>query len=170
MKEKDLDLGTTQELVSSLGGRRKTESDVSRIVRSNWLDRRIYRLYEVGSKWMPIPLMLTHWYGVWDYGRHPRPIVVDTVDNGGSIIWMYVLAYIYTPLAMLPVSYFFHYCWLFRVPFVYFIGINAIRAYYHHWLITPDMIEGHHILIVFILMLYVYGFVKIACERSKVCA
>lgn len=115
-------------------------------------------------------MMLSHWYGVWDYSHYPQAVVVSTADNGHCIVWLYFLSYIYMPLAMLPVSYFFHYCWLFRVPFVYFIGINAIRAYYRHWLITPDMIEGHHILIVFILFLYAYGFVKIACERSKVCA
>ncbi len=169
MKELDLDLSTAGSS-SVFGGRRENESEVRRSVRSAWLDRRIFKLYELGAKWMPIPLMLSHWYGVWDYSHYPQAVVVSTADNGHCIVWLYFLSYIYMPLAMLPVSYFFHYCWLFRVPFIYFIGINAIRAYYRHWLITPDMIEGHHILIVFILFLYAYGFVKIACERSKVCA
>ena len=150
MKDLDLDFGIGEKL-TMLGGRREKESEVRKSVRSSWLDRRIFKLYGFGAKWMPIPLMLTHWYGVWDYSHYPRAVVVDTADNGYCIVWLYFLAYVYMPMAMLPVSYFFHYCWLFRVPFVYFIGINAIRAYYHHWLITPDMIEDHHILIVFIL-------------------
>lgn len=38
-----------------------------RAIRSRLLDRGIFKLYEIGVKWMPIPLMLGHWYGVWDY-------------------------------------------------------------------------------------------------------
>lgn len=169
MKVPDLDLGIDNEL-KMLGGRRNDESEMKKNMRTNWLDRRIFKLYELGIKWVPIPLMLAHWFGTWDYTQHPRPIVVDTADNGACIVWMYVLAYVYMPLAMLPASYFFHYCWMFRIPFLYFFGINAIRIYYRHWLLTPDMVEAHHILIIFTLILYAYGFVKIACERSKVCA
>ena len=133
MKNLDLDLSIGEDL-TMLGGRRNNDEEVRRIVRSNWLDRRIFKLYEFGAKWMPIPLMLTHWYGVWDYSHYPRAVVVDTSDNGHCIVWLYFLAYIYMPLALLPVSYFFHYCWLFRVPFIYFIGINAIPSRLGHLL------------------------------------
>ena len=36
-----------------------------RAIRSRLLDRGIFKLYEIGVKWIPIPLMLGHWYGVW---------------------------------------------------------------------------------------------------------
>lgn len=146
-----------------------TESE-HRQVRAEWLDRRIFNLYEFGIKWVPIVLMLGHWYGVWDYGHHPRPVFVDTEDNGACIVWLYILAYVYMPLAMMPASYFFHYCWIFRIPFLYFFGINAIRCYYGNWLIRPEQLEAHHIFIIFTIILYIYGFTKIACERSKVCS
>lgn len=32
-----------------------------RAIRSRLLDRGIFKLYEIGVKWMPIPLMLGHW-------------------------------------------------------------------------------------------------------------
>lgn len=35
------------------------------------LSRKIWRFYELLSKWAPILLMLGHWYGVWDYGNYP---------------------------------------------------------------------------------------------------
>ena len=100
-------------------------------------------------------------------GIIPRPTITDTAYNGNCIIWIYFLAYIYMPLCMLPVSFFFRYCWIFRIPFLYFFGINAIRLYYQHWLITPEQLEMHHVFIIFTLILYAYGFIKIAITRSK---
>lgn len=136
-------------------------------VRQNLLNRKIYRFYELLSKWAPIPLMLGHWYGVWDYGSYARPTILDTDSNGCCIIWIYILAYIYMPLCMIPVSFFFHYCWIYRIPFFYFIGINAIRIYYQHWLITPEQLPMHHVFIIFTLILYAYGFIKIAFQSKK---
>lgn len=40
-------------------------------MRQMLLSRKIYAFYEFLSKWAPIPLMLGHWYGVWDYGHYP---------------------------------------------------------------------------------------------------
>ena len=139
------------------------------LVMEGLLSRKIWRFYELLAKWAPILLMLGHWYGVWTMGTIPRPTITDTAYNGNCIIWIYVLAYIYMPLSMIPVSFFFRYCWIYRIPFFYFLGINAIRLYYQHWLITPEQLEMHHVFIIFTLMLYAYGFIKIALSRSKIC-
>ena len=90
-----------------------------RMVLQGLLSRKIWRFYELLAKWAPIPLMLWHWYGVWDYGHCPRPTILDTNNNGNCIIWIYFLAYIYMPLCMLPVSFFFRYCWIFRIPLLF---------------------------------------------------
>lgn len=107
-----------------------------RMVLQGLLSRKIWRFYELLSKWAPIPLMLWHWYGVWDYGHCPRPAILDTNDNGNCIIWIYFLAYIYMPLCMLPVSFFFRYCWIFRIPFFYFFRYQryqtVLSALAHH--------------------------------------
>lgn len=142
-----------------------SEEEKGRIM-EGLLNRKIWNFYKFLSKWAPIPLILGHWYGVWDYGLHPKAIVLDTELNGNCIIWLYILAYVYMPLTMIPVSYFFHYCWIFRIPFFYFFGINAIRLYYQHWLITPEQLEMHHVFIIFTLILYAYGFIKIAFTRG----
>lgn len=141
-----------------------------RAIRQELLSRKIYKFYEVLSKWAPIPLMLGHWYGVWDYGHYPRPVIIDTDDNGNCIIWLYILAYVYMPIMMIPVSLFFKYCWMFRIPFFYFFGVNAIRLYYQSWMIRPDQLVMHHRLIFITLILYCYGFIRIACKGKKCCS
>ena len=50
-------------------GNEESEDYERSMMRSQWLSRKIFRLYEIGIKWVPIPLMLGHWYGVWDYGH-----------------------------------------------------------------------------------------------------
>lgn len=151
-------------------GNEESEDYERSMMRSQWLSRKIFRLYEIGIKWVPIPLMLWHWYGVWDYGHYQRAVILDTEYNGNCIIWIYFLAYVYMPIAMLPASYFFKYCWIFRIPFIYFFGINAIRLYYGHWLIQPEQLEAHHIFIIFTIILYAYGILKAACESKKCCS
>lgn len=150
---------------------RSNRSDLSmeeqEAVRQELLSRKIYRFYEVLSKWAPIPLMLGHWYGVWDYGHYPRPVILDTQDNGNCIIWLYVLAYVYMPIAMLPVSHFFHHCTFMRIPFFYFFGINIIRLYYGSWLIRPNQLSAHYILIGLTLIAYIVYGIKIACQSTK---
>lgn len=141
----------------------------SESIRTHLLDRGIFKLYEFGIKWMPIPIMLGHWYGVYDYAHYPRAVIVDTDINGDCVIWLYILAYVYMPLAMLPASYFFHYCWIFRIPFLYFFGINAIRLYYHNWMIRPNQLDAHFIFILFTIILYAYGLTKKIIENRKNC-
>lgn len=55
--------------------RTKQESPLSEeeegLVMEGLLSRKIWRFYELLSKWAPIPLMLGHWYGVLDYGHYP---------------------------------------------------------------------------------------------------
>lgn len=125
-----------------------SEEERQRII-DGLMDRKIWRYYKKLSKWAPMLMMLGHWYGVWDYGHCPRATIIDTEFNGNCIIWIYVLAYVYMPLSMIPVSFFFRYCWIYRIPFFYFFGINAIRLYYRHWLITPEQLEMHHVFIIF---------------------
>lgn len=136
-------------------------------VRQEVLNRKIFRYYELLSKWGPVPLMLGHWYGVLDYGLHHTPTVLDTDNNGACVVWLYVMAYVYMPMAMIPVSFFFRYCWIYRIPFLYFFGINAIRLYYGSWMIRPEQLEMHHIFIVFTIIMYAYGFAKIALENKR---
>ena len=151
--------------------RQKNDSPLSeeerRAVRSAILSRKIYCFYEFLSWLAPIIIMLWHWYGVFDYSRYPRPTILDTDDNGSCVIWMYVLCYAYMPFAMIPVSYFFQWCWIIRIPFYDFIGINAIRLWYHHWLITPEQLPAHYVLIVLTIIFYIYGIISFIIQGKK---
>ena len=74
------------------------------------------------------------------------------------------MVYVFPVLFMLPASHFYKLCWIFRIPFIYFIGVNAIRIYYHSFLITNDMYDADFILIIFTIILYIYGLAKILCR------
>ena len=52
-----------------------------RMVLQGLLSRKIWRFYELLAKWAPIPLMLWHWYGIWDYGHCPRPTILNTNET-----------------------------------------------------------------------------------------
>lgn len=57
-----------------------SEEDRQRII-DGLMNRKIWRYYKMLSKWAPMLMMLGHWYGVWDYGRYPRAMVIG---HGGE--------------------------------------------------------------------------------------
>lgn len=138
--------------------------------KTNTFDHGIWNFYKYGIGIAAIILMVTHWYGVYDYAQMPRPTIIDTEQNGDCIIWLYCLAYVYMPLMMIPASRFFRQCWLWRVPYVYFFGINAIRIAYGHWLIRYEMLGAHEAMIIMTVIVYMYGLVpKAATIAVRVC-
>lgn len=97
------------------------------------LNRSIFFFYEKTLRYVPILLMLCHWYGVYSFHDNPREIVIDIRENEECIAYLYFMVYIFPVVFMLPASHFFKLCWIWRIPFVYIIGTNAIRIYYRSW-------------------------------------
>lgn len=97
------------------------------------LNRSIFFFYEKALRYVPILLMLCHWYGVYSFHDNPREIVIDIRENEECIAYLYFMLYIFPVVFMLPASHFFKLCWIWRIPFVYIIGTNAIRIYYRSW-------------------------------------
>lgn len=126
----------------------------------NGLDKRIFLFYEWGLKYVPIILMLFHWYGVWNFHQNPREIIVCIKENEGCIVYLYFMAYIFPLLFMLPASLFYGLCWIYRLPFIYLIGTSIIRLYYGSMLITNEMLDADYILILFMMALYCYSVVR----------
>ena len=60
---------------------------------------------------------------------------------------------------LLPASYFYQLCWIWRIPFVYVIGVNVVRIFYGSWFITNEMYDADVILIILTCVLYVYAFI-----------
>lgn len=94
---------------------------------SSTLNRSIFFFYEKALRYVPILLMLCHWYGVYSFHDNPREIVIDIRENEECIAYLYFMVYIFPVVFMLPASHFFKLCWIWRIPFVYIIGTNAIR-------------------------------------------
>ena len=126
----------------------------------NGLDKRIFLFYEWGLKFVPIILMVCHWYVVWNFHQNPREIIITIKENEGCIAYLYFMAYIFPLLFMLPASLFYGLCWIYRLPFVYLIGTSIIRLYYGSMLITNEMLDADYILILFMMALYCYSIVR----------
>lgn len=109
--------------------------------------------------------MLAHWYGVFDFHSNPREIIVDIEENESSLAYLYCMTYVFPVLMMMPASYFYQLCWIYRIPFVYLIGVNVIRMFYGSWLITNEMYDADLILIILTCALYVYAFATRQCWR-----
>lgn len=125
---------------------------------SEVLNRSIFWFYEWGLKFVPIFLMLLHWYGTWDFHHNPREIMICIKENEACIIYLYTMAYIFPLLFMMPASFFYKLCWIYRIPFVYIMGVNAIRIYYASFIIRNEMIDADYILILLTIILYIYAF------------
>lgn len=123
----------------------------------NTLDRGIFWLYEWTLKYIPIVIMVAHWYGVFDFHSNPRELLVNVKENEACIAYLYCMTYIVPVLLMMPASYFFQLCWIYRIPFVYCIGVNMIRLFYGEWLITNEMYDCDVVWIMMTCALYVYA-------------
>ena len=180
--EKDLDLKSAFNVVSAFGGRRQEESekerllsalrgkDISEVVNlmlcnGNTYNRRILRFFRWFCKWIPIAVMITHWYGIWDFSQHPREMFVLDKENLSCYLWMYFMLYV-LPMVIIAASRFFFLCWKYRIPFFYFFGVNALHLSYDSLFTTNDMVTPHFALILFVCLLYVYAFGEMALNTK----
>lgn len=123
------------------------------------LDRGIFWWYEWALKYVPLVIMLGHWYGVFDFHSNPREIMVSIKENEACIAYLYCMTYIFPVVMLLPASYFYQLYWIWRIPFVYVIGVNVVRIFYGSWFITNEMYDADVILIILTCVLYVYAFI-----------
>lgn len=137
---------------------------------SSTLNRSIFFFYEKALRYVPILLMLCHWYGIYNFHNNPREIVIDLRENEECIAYLYFMVYVFPVVFMLPASHFYKLCWIWRIPFVYIIGTNAIRIYYRSWLITNEMYDADFILILMTVALYVCAFAQIICRSFRPCS
>ena len=130
-------------------------------------ERNIWKFYEWAVVLAPIALMLTHWYIFYVFSQNTHEVLSYPDANEICIAWIYSALFLYMPLMILPASYFFRWCNLFRIPFVYFLFINVERWYYGSWFCTNEMIDTHYILIYCIIVVYVFELTEIALRNYK---
>ena len=185
MANSDADLvQAINSIKSELGGRREREKnelaellrgkDISEVVNmmicaGNTYNRRILRFFRWFSRWIPIVIMVTHWIGLLDFFNSTRPTLVLEMNNQLCGSWAYVMMYI-LPFAIMPASRFFFLCWKYRIPFVYFFGVNAIHLCYWNALTTKEMLMAHVVVIAMTCITYLYalidGFLKSKLGRK----
>ena len=123
---------------------------------NNTYSRRILRFFRWFSRWIPIALMITHWLGLWEFAKSCRQTFVLT---RGSLLcdgWAYFMMYI-LPMVIIVASRFFFLCWKYRIPFLYFFGVNAIHLCYWSAVTTKDMLMAHFVVGSMTSILYMYA-------------
>lgn len=130
-------------------------------------ERTIWTFYQWAVIFAPIVLMLSHWYIFYVFSQNNYELMHYSPANEVCIAWIYTILYLYVPIMLLPASYFFRWCNLFRVPFIYFIFINVERIYYGSWFCTNEMIDTHYILIYCIICIYGMELVGLVLKYQK---
>lgn len=130
-------------------------------------ERNIWKFYEWAVILAPIALMLSHWWIFYGFSQNTHEVMHYPAVNEPCIAWLYSIVYLYVPLMILPASYFFKWCNLFRIPFVYFLFINVERWYYGSWFCTNEMIDTHYILIYCIVCIYIFELTELALRKYK---
>lgn len=118
-------------------------------------ERTIWKGYQWGAVILPIMIMLSHWYIFYVFSQNTQEVLKYPEANEICIAWIYSLLYLIIPLMLMPATYLFRWCNLFRVPFIYFIFINVERWYYGDWFCTNEMVDTHYVLIYCIICIYV---------------
>lgn len=130
-------------------------------------DRTIWNFYKGGVVIAPLLLMLSHWYIFDVFSRNSYELMRYSEENEICIAWIYSILYLYVPLMLLPASFFFKRCFLFQIPFIYFMFINMERWQYGSWFCTNEMIETHKVLIKCIVGLYAFDIFRLLLRNMS---
>lgn len=112
--------------------------------------------------------MATHWACLWDFGGSDRASLVLT---RGSLLcdgWAYFMMYV-LPLVITVAGRFFLLCWKYRIPFMYFLGVNAIHLWYMNPVTTREMIAPHIAVIGVVCIAYLFALGDELGKRTNGC-
>lgn len=146
--------------------------DVTELMRmlmrhGNRYSRRILKFFRWYCKYMPIGLMCFHAYGIWEFSQHPREMFIPYEENMPCYLFIYFMVYI-LPMVAILASRFFFLCWRYRIPFMYFFGINAAHIVERSWYTTNDMVDSCYTVMVVTALFYLYGFGEMFINKTHV--
>lgn len=130
-------------------------------------ERRIWKFYEWAVVLAPLLLMLSHWYIFYGFSQNTYELMHYSEENEPCIAWIYFVLYLYIPIMLLPATYFFRWCNLFRIPFIYLLCINVERWYYGDWFCTNEMVGTHYFLIYCTIAAYIVNVVTLIVKYKK---
>lgn len=132
----------------------------------NGYSRRILKFFRWFCQWVPIVIMLAHWAAMWDFGQNDLDMFKTYGDNWASYAFTYFMLYV-LPMVIMVASRFFWLCWRYRIPFFYFIGVNAIHIAYWSWYTTNEMARAHYGLMIMVVGFYLYGAADVFCNKTR---
>lgn len=132
----------------------------------NRYSRRILKFFRWYCKYVPITIMLFHAYGIWEFSQHPREMFVPYEENQPCYLFIYFMVYI-LPMVTILASRFFFLCWYYRIPFMYFFGINAAHIVEWSWYTTNDMVDSCYTVMVVTALFYLYCFGEMIINKTK---
>lgn len=116
------------------------------------ISKRIFLFYRWGMRIVPILLMMAHWVYVWISGNLPETHIA--FGTKWHIVPLYAMAYIFPMAFMLPASYFFKFCVIWRIPFLYLAGVNVLYICNASLVCTSHIAGQCRILVYAILAVY----------------
>lgn len=134
-------------------------SDVLKVAseRGNRYNRRILKFFRWFCKWAPVFIMCVHVLGMLEFAHHPREMIIPINGNIACYLFIYLMVYI-MPMIIILASRFFFLCWRYRIPFLYYFGVNAIHIVHGSIFTTNSMIMSHYALFVMTAVIYAYAF------------
>ena len=147
------------------------DKDISEVMdllmkHGNRYNKRILKFFRWFCKYVPIAIMLFHAYGIWEFSQHPREMFIPHNENMPCYIFIYFMVYV-LPMVTILASRFFFLCWRYRIPFMYFFGINAVHIVGWNWYTTNDMVDSSFTIMAVTALFYLYAFVDMFVNRTK---
>lgn len=119
----------------------------------NQYSRRILRFFRWFCKWVPFFIMLTHMYGMFDFSRNPKEMFVVHKANWACYAFIYIMVYV-LPMVIILASRFFKFSWVWRIPFLYLVGVILIRLGHGTLCISETTRIADYTLIILTMLLY----------------
>lgn len=154
-------------LLSVLDGMDVSEVISLLIMSGNSYSRRLLKFIKWITKWLPICIMVWHSFAMLDFSQNPREMFIVHSEHWPSYTFIYVLLYV-LPLVLILFSRFFWLCWVYRIPFFYYFGLNAIHLTYWSWYTTKDMVMSCMSVIVMTGVFYLYWVIDWFLTRTRI--
>lgn len=137
--------------------------DVSEVVcllmeNGNTYSRRLLKFLQWLAKWIPIAVMMWHSFAMWDFAHNPREMFIVHSEHWPSYTFIYFMLYL-LPVVIIVFSKLFCLCWVYRIPFFYYFGVNAVHITYWSWYTTNEMVGASLSVIVMTAAFYTYWLV-----------
>lgn len=132
----------------------------------NRYSRRILKFFRWFCKYVPIIIMCFHAYGICDFSQNPREMFIPFNENMPCYIFIYFMVYV-LPMVTILASRFFFLCQWYRIPFMYYLGINAAHIVEWSWYTTNDMVDSCFTIMVVTAIFYLYSFAKMFVKETK---